>query len=524
MGRTDSSECRVQGAIGQAHAVLAAGSRGSARSSLKRRVLPSITAHGSLLPFPDIVVVLASLMLGLPGVIAGQTPFTSPEAREHTAAMSAHHLCSGVFVVGRDFKRTPEQVLAEDVAKFAVFNWQQDFEYHVDLEEMTASVWGAGVPKRTAEYNGDQGCTIRERGSDDVKFLPVPVPRVGMGAAALPWPTGDVGAAGPLPPEVDAKQLRRALDWAMAQGEHNTRALVVVYKGKIIGERYAPGFTKDTPQISWSQGKSITSALVGVLIQQGYFGLEDPAPVPEWQGRDDPRRHIKVKHLLRMSSGLDFKNYGLTNENSWTAENEHFLIYFDALNVFEHAINQPVDLPPDSQVRYRNSDPLTLGRIVRQTVEAAGQDYLTFPQRALFNKIGARNFVLETDPYGNFILTGYDFGSAHDWVRFGLLHLWDGVWQGERILPEGWIDFITTPAPGDPNRGYGGLFWLNLGGVFDRIPADAYRAAGFMGQTTMVIPSKDMVVVRLGPSPQRFNQYFNEVVGEILEAIGETSS
>jgi CubicO group peptidase (beta-lactamase class C family) len=432
--------------------------------------------------------------------------------------MAAHHLCSGTFVVGRDYQRSPEQVLAEDIARFPAFNWQHDFEYEVDMEGRNASVWAPGVPRRTAKYNGDQGCAILIRGETDVHFEPVTVPRHLPDPAGQPWPTGDVGAYHD-PPDVDQEQLGKALDWAMAQQEHNTRAVVVAYKGKIIGERYASGFTKNTPQISWSQGKSITAALIGVLIQQGNFTVEDQAPVAEWHEAGDPRNEILVKHLLRMSSGLDFRNYGLGRDISWSNENEHFRIYFDAINVFEHAIDQPMDLPPDSLFRYRNSDPLTLGRIVRQTVEAQGEDYLTFPQRALFDRIGARNYVLETDPYGNFIMTGYDFGSAWDWLRFGLLHLWDGVWEGERILPEGWVEFISTPAPGDANLGYGGLFWLNRGGAMDRIPADAFRAAGFMGQTTMVIPSRDMVIVRLGPSPARFNQYFNQLVGDVLAAI-----
>ncbi len=222
-----------------------------------------------------------------------------------------------------------------------------------------------------------------------------------------------------------------------------------------------------------------------------------------------------------MSSGLDFKNYGLERGDSWSNANEHFRIYHDAIDVFTHAVNQPLEIPPGSQFRYRNSDPLTLGRIVRDIVEANGENYLTFPQRALFDRIGARNYVLETDAWGNFIMTGYDYGSAWDWTRFGLLHLWDGLWEGERILPEGWVDFISTPAPGDPRKGYGGLFWLNRGGALrlTSVPEDAFWAAGFMGQRTMVIPSRDMVLVRLGPSPDGFGDYFNEVAGRVLDSI-----
>ena len=456
------------------------------------------------------------LLIAVPTLTPAQTRRDNV-SRTHAAAMAAHHLCSGMFVVGRDYRRTPQQVLTEDIARFPVFGWQDDFEYEVDEQAKTAKVWAAGIDPQKARYNGDQGCAILPRGSDRVFFKPVPIPRDVPDPAAHPWPTGDVGAHATFP-EVDQMKLDAALDWAMDQPQ-NTRALVVTYRGRIIGERYAPGFTRNTPQISWSQGKSITSALIGVLIQQGEFHWEDRAPVPEWDTPNDPRRRIKIRHLLRMSSGLDFANLGLDHDDSWRPANEHFRIYFDAIDVFAHTVHQPSEIPPGSQFRYRNSDPLTLGRIIRQTVERRGENYLSFPQRALFDKIGARNYFLETDPYGNFIMTGYDFGSAWDWTRFGLLHLWDGVWEEERILPEGWVDLITTPAPGDPKRGYGGQFSLNRGGAFDRVPLDAYRAAGLMGQTTMIIPSRNVVVVRLGPSPGGFDEYFNEWVGQVLGAI-----
>jgi len=473
------------------------------------RILPG--GHGSLLP----LVLLAALPWT---ALQAQARWDDAEVLDHTAAMAAHHLCSGTFVVGRDYQRLPARVLEEDISAFPHFNWQDDFQYEVDQVARTASVWGPGVTRRTARYNGDQGCSILPPGEDAVFFRPVQVPRALANPEAAPWPTGDNGAQGTFP-EVESTALTEALDWAMTQ-EQNTRALVVVYRGRVIGERYAPGFTKNTPQISWSQGKSITAALVGILIQEGEFGLDDPAPVSEWHEDGDPRNDIRVRDLLHMSSGLDFQNHGLTGPASWLNTNEHFRIYFDAVNVFEHAIDQPVDLPPDSLFRYRNSDPLTLGRIVRQRVEARGEEYLTFPQRALFDRIGARNFVLETDPWGNFIMTGYDFGSAWDWARFGLLHLWDGVWEGERILPEGWSTFVSTPARGARNQEYGGLFWLNRGGRYDRIPPDAYWPAGFMGQTTMIIPSREMVLVRLGPSPGGYDRYLNEVVGRVLDAIG----
>lgn len=438
--------------------------------------------------------------------------------RRYAAGIGAHHLCSGTFVVGRVTERSPETVLAEDVAPFPAFAWQDDFEWEVDLEEQSATVWAADVNPRKARYHGDQGCTLLEDGADSVHFTPVPVPRGLPEASGQDWPLGDRGAEEPEQAGVDRARLDAALEAAMAAGQ-NTRALAVVRRGRIVGERYASGFTRNTPQISWSEGKSLTAALIGRLIEKGHFTLDDPAPIAEWRAEGDPRGGILMRHLLTMTSGLDMTNDGLAGPSSLLPENEHMRVYFDALDVFAHASGQPYGIPPGTEFRYRNSDPLSLGRIVRETVEGAGKEYLTHPQRQLFDRIGSRDFVLEPDPWGNFILSGYEYGSAADWMRFGLLHLWDGEFAGERILPEGWSDFVSAPSPGAADDEYGGLWWLNAGGRHPDIPRDAYWAAGFMGQVTMVIPSADAVIVRLGPSPGGFDDYLNETVGAILAAF-----
>ena len=463
-----------------------------------------------------LIAIVVALLAPVHGSVLAQDNAYSFESR---AAIGAHHLCSGLWVVGRVTKRTAAEILAQDIAPFADFSWEKFFNYDVDTDKRTVTVRGDGFPSRTAKYNGDQGCTILPRGDTGIHFTPVAVPRNLPDPAGQPWPMGDLGATTPIPDGVHGERLAAALDWGLAQKEHHTRAIVVVYRGKIAGERYAPGWTKDTPQISWSAGKSITSALVGISVKRGEFGLDDFAPVKEWRASGDARSQIRIRDLLRMSSGLDFANLGLQGPESYTRANKHMRIYFDGLNVFEHAVNQPQEIPPDTQWRYRNSDPLTLGRIVREKVEARGENYLTYPQRALFDKIGARNFVLETDAWGNFIMTGFDYGAARDWARFGLLHLWDGVWQGERILPEGWVQFVSTPAPADKSKGYGGLFWLNRGGAWQGVPEDAFMASGHMGQYTMVIPSRDVVVVRLGPSPRGSGPYFTELVTRVLDAL-----
>jgi CubicO group peptidase (beta-lactamase class C family) len=151
----------------------------------------------------------------------------------------------------------------------------------------------------------------------------------------------------------------------------------------------------------------------------------------------------------------------------------------------------------NTEGRYRNSDPLTIGRLLKQAVTKRGENYLTWPQRVLFDKIGIRRQVLETDPFGNFLLTGYDYGTPRNWARLGLLYLQDGMWQGTRLLPEGWAKFVSTPAPAWKTPTYGALFWINGTGQWN-LPRDAYFMAGAGGQWTFVIPSHQLVVVRMG--------------------------
>lgn len=468
-------------------------------------------------------MIATAVLLGPAPALEAQWPSDDAEPKEFALAMNAKLLCSGVWVQGRD----PALHAVADQKRFDHFAWGDDFSYVVDRERRRITMSAPGVPDRVAQYNDDQGCSILPRGADDVYFTPSEVGREWPLAEWERWPTGERLSDAAPPSEVDRDALEKVLDYAIGNHEHgqNTRAIVVVFKGRIIGERYAPGIPRDMPHLSWSQGKSITAALVGVLVQQGELTIDQRAPVEEWSGPGDPRREITIADLMHMSSGLDFNNYGLGGPRSLTTENHHFRVYFDGINVFEHAVSFPLEAEPGSRWEYLNSDPLTLGKIVRETVEARGEDYHAFPWTALFDRIGIKNAVLETDAWGNFIMTGYDYMSARDWARFGLLHLNDGVWEGERILPEGWSAFVSTPAPANDDQDYGALFWLNAGGSYDRMPRDAYWPAGFMGQNTIIIPSRDMVIVRLGPSPgEGFGSYLDRVVGDILDAVGEAEA
>ncbi len=267
-------------------------------------------------------------------------------------------------------------------------------------------------------------------------------------------------------------------------------------------------------------GKSLTATLVGLLVQDGTLKLDAPVPVAAWREPGDPRSEIRVVDLLRMSSGLEFiapRDPDYTPELGYP---DHMYIYTGAIDAFEFSISRPRQFPPNTEGRYRNSDPLTLGYLIREAVRGRDEEYLTFPQRALFDRIGIRRQVLEPDPHGNFLLTGYDYGTARNWARLGLLYLNDGVWLGERILPEGFVELVSTPAPAWRQPEYGGLFWLNRVGTFN-LPDDAYYMAGAGGQWTIIVPSRDLVIVRMGHQrgSRRGGQILNEALGLLMDAI-----
>ena len=271
----------------------------------------------------------------------------------------------------------------------------------------------------------------------------------------------------------------------------------------------------------WPMGESLTATLFALLVKDGTYTLEQPAPIPAWGAPGDPRSAIRNIDLLRMSSGLRFiapRDPDYTPDKGYP---DHLYIYTGGVDVFEYSINQPLQFPVGRTGRYRNSDPLTVGYLIKQAVTKRGDEYLTWPQRALFDRIGIRRFILETDPYGNFLMSGYNYGTARDWARVGLLHLQDGVWQGQRVLPEGWAKFVSTPAPAWSGRfRYGGFFWLNDGGAFN-LPKDAYYAAGAGGQLAFIVPSKHLVVVRLGHTTGwgARSRALNDALARLTDAI-----
>lgn len=440
-------------------------------------------------------------------------PYQSPTSLG--AATYAKVLCSAVFVSGRDAEEAKQ-----NSAYFLMTepDRQKPIVADVDRQGKRVRVTVETVT-RTAAFYGDQGCVIHPADHDGVHFKPVAVRSTLPDAATQAWPMGDAPSTEPWPAGLDRAKMQAAVDLAFADPAGLTAAMVVLYKGQIVGERYMAGVTKDTQLESWSMGKSLTATLVGLVIKDGAFSLDDPAPVPDWRRPGDPRGAIRVRHVLNMSSGLSFTGQDDRWMDPTWQYHDHFFIYAGAVDAFKYAISSPVEFAPNTVGRYRNSDPMTLGFLVRQHVEKKGDVYLTYPQRALFDKIGIRRQVLEPDPWGNFLLSGYDYGTARNWARLGLLYLRDGVWNGQRLLPEGFATFVSTPAPAWRRPEYGGQFWVNGVGNWN-LPRDAYFASGAGGQHTFVVPSHDLVVVRMGH--QRGAPVGSKLLNHALAAIVST--
>lgn len=427
------------------------------------------------------------------------TPYVPPpgDPLVHHAAGFAKIMCSAMFVTGlrADFAAENVGYFTAPLAERAKMG-----KPAVDRARKAVHVKLPGGTRRTALFLGDQGCVTLPIGKRTVSFTPVRVPHRLADPSNQPWPMGDMLSTEPPPAGVDTAKVRQAVETAFDPSAAMTAGFLVTWKGRIVGERYGPGITARTPLESWSMGKSVTATLMGTLIRDGVYGLSQPAPIPEWQQPGDPRAKIRIADLLQMSSGLRIRAPLDPDFDPSGPYPDHMYLYTGGVNSFHYAATRPLQWPPGTVGRYRNTDPVLVNYLIRLAVEKRGEEYLSFPQRALFDKLGIRSMVIETDPYGNFLAQGYDLASARDWARLGNLYLQDGVWNGERILPEGFVKFVSEVAPAwaaDGRPIYGGFFWIN-GDRALSVPRDAYYMNGTGNQFTVVIPSHDLVVVRLG--------------------------
>jgi len=407
---------------------------------------------------------------------------------------TAEILCGAMFVSGRD----ESAITAQDLSGPG-FELLRYFGTRVEPDERRVTASFHGLAVQTAIFRDGLGCT-RVDGAAEADLpatqalppLPPPDPE------AL-WPEGERVDLTTVWEGIDRPALDAGVAAAFAEPDpahpRNTRALVVVHGGRIVAERYAPGFDKDMKLIAWSMTKGATNALIGLRVKDGKLALTDQALLPEWRGEGDRRGDISLDDLLRMSSGLAFDE----SYDDPLADVTRMLFVADDMAQF--AASKPLLHPPGSHWAYSSGTSVLLARILRETF-ASEADYLRYPRERLFAPLGMWSAVLETDASGTLVGSSLLYASARDYARLGLLFLRDGVWRGERLLPEGWVAYTLTPTKAAPDESYGAQMWLKLpesdGYGEPPMPDDAFYFLGHDEQIVAVVPSRDLVIVRLG--------------------------
>lgn len=426
------------------------------------------------------------------------------------AAYGAKIMCSAVFDAGRNEKQVRDQDLSAYMMKLG------DFKVDYTDSSVTGSIFG--MAKRKAIYRYGLGSTVvSELSEQQIRSQQFRLPvEPKIKTDTIPWPMGDQ-IVGTFPAAVDSTKLQSAIGDIFVEEDTilpiRTRAVVVVYHDQLIAERYADGFDAGTKLAGWSMTKSVFNALTGILVKQGRLQIDGPAPVPEWRGVNDPRHAITIRDLLQQRSGLDF-------EEVYSKASDATRMLYEKADMGGFTASHHLKNKPGSVFYYSSGNSNIVSRIIRQTL--GDSLYYGFPYRQLFYKLGMHSAVIEPDASGTFVGSSYMYATARDWARFGLLYLHDGVFNGERILPEGWVKKSTTPAM-EAVRGYGFQIWLNTGSNasvrhYPDAPADMFYADGFEGQQIFIIPSKDLVVVRLGLT-QHNNFDGNKFLRELLAAI-----
>ena len=427
-------------------------------------------------------------------------------------AFKARMLCSGIFLSDRQ----PEQVLQDlEIDDLAPLRF---IRTEVDPSDGVVRASALGFVRRQAASRGATGCALVPRGMTRSEFRHASVRDDSGLWGRKPSP--------PIPVAPPDDSVRTALDEVLGRAfaepdsahRRRTQAVVVMQHGRIVGERYAPTITSDTRLLGWSMTKGVMNALVGILVRDGRLSLDEPVRLPEWSAAGDPRGAITMRHLLHMSSGLRL-NEVMTSLRSDVIR---MLLANDDMAAF--VASRDLMATPGSHWAYASGTSVIIARVIRNVI---GNDtaYVRFPRDALFDRIGMTSAVIETDASGTFVGSSLMYATARDWARFGQLYLNDGMWNGERILPEGWVQFTRVPAPADSNRSYGAHFWLGVpsdpGEPASALTDGALQAAGHEGQYVTIIPSHDAVIVRLGRT--RYGDAWDQA-GFVREVISKLNA
>src|SRR5262245_5383455 len=409
---------------------------------------------------------------------------------------TSHQLCSATFVAGLDPTEYYNEAIKPKLGPISAF-----LSYEVDRERQEVRAHLAGLVHSRAVHDGPFGCRVLHPGLE-ARFFEGEADDREPPAASPP-------IAGPGIVASANDTLSEALDHAFAESESGarrfTKAVVVLHRGRVVGERYALGVTPATPLIGWSMTKSVTNAILGILVRNGKLDMQKPAPIAEWSAPGDPRRSITGDQLLRMVSGIGCGQSLQTGFTSlFDADTQ---MEFDMADQSAYAANASLRAKPGTEWRYTNCNFVLLSRMIRDAVGGDANSSRRFIEHELFAPLGFEHATLEYDSAGVPLGTVHLWASARDWARLGLLYLRDGVTEsGQRILPAGWVDDSTRLTPQSADQyGYGAGFWTQRGNsaaarerIAAGMPADSFMAVGSQGQYTVIISSQDLVIVKLG--------------------------
>jgi CubicO group peptidase (beta-lactamase class C family) len=462
------------------------------------------------------------ILIAVTTILCGAPALATVRARDVpwvVTGFAANTLCSAAFVS----RVNSEEVYAETLSVMPgvrLIAWALDYRIDRDRKQATATLLG-GAQSRVV-YREGLGCYLGH-GEEAVDASLPP-------AASQPQPRLLPDIAGPEPVEPANPSLRLALDRAFAEPDQpplrHTKAVVVLKDGRVIAERYAPGYGVDTPVLGYSATKSVISALVGILVREGRLRVDGPAPVAAWQSRSDPRHAITVDDLLRHTSGLALGS-SLTASLASALEPVNRMNYVER-DMAGFAESAGLKTPPGSAWNYQDGNYMILSRLIRDATGGHAADVLGFARRELFEPLGMRNVTLEFDATGTPRGSSQMLASARDWAQFGSLYLDDGVVGSRRILPAGWVSYSASPTP-NAWVGYGAGFWTNLGdsyGARTRMqlgwPRDAFHARGTLGQYVIVVPSQHLVVARFGISPNGIDSDgVSRLLADVIAATGD---
>lgn len=394
---------------------------------------------------------------------------------------ASKNVASGMFLAGRS-----QESIEEGDNGFLPVSLSSN---KVNLKDKSVSSTVFGLKKRTAVYVEGLGAVLVNK--DYVEGMQFKVPQRFGAPKSLPFPYGNLPQKDTVFQEVNYEKLKTTVQNAFdtpGMEDKRTRSLLVVYKDQIIAENYSEGFDATTPILGWSMTKSITSTMYGILARKGEIDIYEPVGIAQWE--EDERKNITYNDLLHMNSGLEW-------EEDYNTMSDVTLMLFQESDMGAMQATKTLVGKPDNTWNYSSGTTNLLAGPLLKNKFNDQQEYLDFWYRELLDKIGMHSATIETDLSGSYVGSSYGWANTRDWAKFGLLYLKKGNWNGEQIIDSTWVDYVSTPTNTSEGR-YGAQFWLNAGGHYPDVPRDLFSANGYQGQYVFIIPSKDLVIVRMG--------------------------